>query len=75
MGRPTNVWWIDKTTPAAEDRDGLLAVPSRQRPTSFERLGGDSSAWRWGDLHQLTLTNATLGSSASDPVQQGRWRQ
>jgi len=67
---PTNVWWIDKTTPAAEDRDGLLAIAQQAAADELrERLGGDPSAWRWGDLHQLTLTNATLGSSGIAPIE------
>jgi len=28
-----------------------------------ERLGDDPSSWRWDELHTLTLTNPTLGTS------------
>ena len=67
---PTNVWWIDKTTPAAEDRDGLLATAQVAAVEELqERLGDDPSSWNWGALHQLTFTNGTLGTSGIAPIE------
>jgi len=67
---PTNVWWIDKTTPASEDRDALLATAQMAAVDQLtERLGDDPSSWRWGDLHTLTFTNGTLGTSGIAPIE------
>jgi penicillin amidase len=33
------------------------------------RQGDDPAGWRWGDLHTLTLTNATFGSSGIAPIE------
>ena len=33
------------------------------------RLGGDPTAWRWGKLHTLELTNATFGKSGIGPIE------
>lgn len=67
---PTNVWWIDKTTPVAEDRDQLLAVAQQAAVEQLsEALDSDPSNWRWGDLHTLTFTNQTLGTSGVAPIE------
>ena len=67
---PTNVWWIDKTTPVAEDRDALLATAQREAVAQLEeQLGSDPRSWRWGDLHTLELVNGTLGTSGIAPIE------
>lgn len=67
---PTNVWWIDKTSPIAEDRDALLAVAeSAANDLLRDRLGEDPNEWRWGALHTLTFTNGTLGTSGIGPIE------
>ena len=67
---PTNVWWIDKTTPAAEDRDALLATAQVAAAEALrDQLGDDPSSWSWGALHQLTFTNGTLGTSGIAPIE------
>jgi penicillin amidase len=67
---PTNPWWIDKTTPASEDRDALLATAQQAAATELtERLGSDPQSWRWGDLHTLELVNGTLGTSGIAPIE------
>jgi len=67
---PTNVWWIDKTTPVSEDRDALLATSQREAVAQLEeQLGSDPRSWRWGDLHTLELVNGTLGTSGIAPIE------
>jgi len=67
---PTNVWWIDKTTPVSEDRDALLATAQREAVAQLEeQLGSDPRSWRWGDLHTLELVNGTLGTSGIAPIE------
>ena len=67
---PANVWWIDKTTPVAEDRDALLATAQQAASAELtDLLGGDPQSWRWGDLHTLELVNGTLGTSGIAPIE------
>jgi len=62
---PSNAWWDDITTPAVhEERDTILTKAFEAAYVEgLERLGGEVTEWRWGDLHQITFRNATLGNS------------
>ncbi|HEV8023381.1 MAG TPA: penicillin acylase family protein, partial [Candidatus Nanopelagicales bacterium] len=67
---PTNVWWVDKTTAATEDRDALLATAQQEAALQLQdRLGSDPRSWRWGNLHTLELENGTLGTSGIAPIE------
>jgi penicillin amidase len=62
---PQDLWWDDITTPdVVETRDDILI---RAFETAYlqgvDELGRDLTQWQWGDLHQITFRNATLGSS------------
>ena len=62
--------WDDKTTTRLEDRDELLDTAQREAHQQLiATLGNDPTAWRWGDLHTLTLTHGTLGSSGIQPIE------
>jgi penicillin amidase len=66
LSQPKSLWWDDKLTPTlVEGRDEILKqamVSARLELT--ERLGKDPNAWRWGDLHRLTLTHKVLGGDS-----------
>lgn len=67
---PEDPFWDDVTTPARENRDDMLRAAAADANTELdERLGGDPASWRWGDLHRLELTHATLGTSGIGPVE------
>ncbi|MCO5968388.1 penicillin acylase family protein [Actinoallomurus soli] len=70
LNRPDDPWWDDVRTPAKETRDDILrlAVKDAERELR-KRLGGDPKKWRWGDLHTLTITNQTFGTSGIGPVE------
>ncbi|MFI6325237.1 penicillin acylase family protein [Nonomuraea sp. NPDC050556] len=64
-------FWDDVTTKGVvEHRDDMLrqAMASAHQELS-DLLGPDVKAWRWGDLHQLTLTNGTFGTSGIAPIE------
>ncbi|MEV4095161.1 penicillin acylase family protein [Streptosporangium saharense] len=64
LDRPGDPFWDDTRTPQKETRDDMLR---RAMALGYDelrqRLGEDVKEWRWGDLHTLTLTNQTFGSS------------
>ena len=64
MDQPDSPWWDDAATPEVENRDAMLAKAMADAVDELtERLGDDPSSWRWDELHTLTLTNPTLGTS------------
>ena len=67
---PADPYWDDVSTPAKEDRDTVLKSALRAAAAELTDLLGDTpSAWRWGDLHTLTVTNQTFGTSGIAPVE------
>ena len=63
-------YWDDVTTPAREDRDDTLRAAVRDANAELaDSLGDDPQSWRWGELHRLELTHATLGTSGVDVVE------
>ncbi|HEX6077916.1 MAG TPA: penicillin acylase family protein [Micromonosporaceae bacterium] len=67
---PDSPWWDDQRTRDVEHRDDILsAAVANAHEDLAERLGQDPQQWRWGDLHTLTLRNATFGTSGIGPVE------
>lgn len=54
---PGSPWWDAVATPdRAERRDEILAAAMSDAYAELtDRLGGDPSRWRWGQLHQLVV--------------------
>jgi penicillin amidase len=64
------IWWDDVRTEELELRADVMAEAMNDAAEELERrLGDDPAQWRWGDLHQLELTHATLGSSGVRPLE------
>jgi penicillin amidase len=63
---PTSPWWDRLGTDPAETRDELLALAMSE---ARHELGGDPADWEWGELHTLTLREATFGSSGIGPIE------
>ncbi len=65
------IWWDDVRTPDELELRGEVMAAAMDDATVelTEKLGADQTAWRWGDLHQLELTNATFGSSGIAPLE------
>ncbi len=65
------VWWDDVRTPdVLELRDEVITAAMEEATAELtDELGSDQAAWRWGDLHQLELTNATFGVSGIAPLE------
>ncbi|WP_184285810.1 penicillin acylase family protein [Nocardiopsis algeriensis] len=64
---PESAWWQGEE---ASGRDEVLAAAMEAAAEELtELLGDDPSAWRWGDLHTLTATHQSLGTSGIGPVE------
>ncbi|MFI6296254.1 penicillin acylase family protein [Nonomuraea sp. NPDC050790] len=63
-------WDVTTTAGRTETRDDVLrqAMADAYQELSG-RLGDQVRQWRWGDLHTLTLTNATFGTSGIAPIE------
>ncbi|QMU96811.1 penicillin acylase family protein [Microbacterium esteraromaticum] len=55
------------------DVDGMESMLALSADQAYDELaelqGEDVTAWRWGDLHALSLTHSTLGTSGIAPVE------
>jgi penicillin amidase len=61
---PSNAWWHDDSLPQRQTRDDVLRLAMADAHTELsDVLGPDPSGWRWGELHTLTLTHASFGTS------------
>ncbi len=72
LSQPDNSWWRNAKDPRGlHSRDDVLRAALDDAATELTgRLGADPTVWRWGALHQLTLTHQTLGVGGPAPV---RW--
>ncbi len=64
LATPEHAWWDDITDLDVQTRDDVLRSALRDAQDELvARFGDDSSRWRWGELHTLTLRHSTFGSS------------
>lgn len=71
LADPDSGWWRNDQDPRGlRTRDDVLVAALNDAAATLSvRLGGDPAQWRWGDLHQLTVRNQTLGTGGPAPVQ------
>jgi penicillin amidase len=66
---PRSSWWVNGDL-GVSDREEMLA---RSATDAYERLvelqGDNPARWNWGELHTLTLTHDTFGSSGIAPIE------
>lgn len=64
-----NFWWADRIT-GTKGRDATLSSALNAAAEELSKeFGTDATAWRWGDMHTLTFTNQTLGTSGIAPIE------
>ena len=64
---PDSPWWEGQEVGG---RDEVLATAMNQAVEELTGLLGDTPAdWRWGDLHTLTATHESFGTSGIGPVE------
>lgn len=70
LAEPGSPWWDDRATGEVEGRDEMLRIAVDAAVAELtESQGEDPAAWRWGDMHTLAVTHATLGTSGISPVE------
>jgi penicillin amidase len=70
LADPTDRWWDRAGTEAVETRDDVLAAALEAAYDELADAQGDDPAdWRWGEMHTLTLRDATFGNSGIGPVE------
>jgi penicillin G amidase len=73
LNTPDSDWWKTPRTrldPATDNLDQLLARAMKDaRWELTAKLGKDMDTWSWGRLHQLMLTNQTLGTDGPGILQ------
>ncbi|MFJ2028919.1 penicillin acylase family protein [Streptosporangium sp. NPDC087985] len=70
LDNPTDPFWDDGRTEAKETRDDMLRRAMAMAYDELSaQLGPDPKSWHWGDLHSLTLTNQTFGTSGIAPIE------
>jgi penicillin G amidase len=68
--QPQDPWWDDQETPAFETRDQMLTLAFQAAVAELDStLGNNPLDWTWGDLHQVTFQNASLGESGIAPIE------
>ena len=68
---PGSAWWDDVDTEGAvEDRDDIVVAAMEQARDDLTSMQAeDPGKWTWGGLHELHLTNQTLGESGIGAVE------
>lgn len=66
---PTDPLWTNENIDVS-GMEEMLALSAEQAYDELAGLQGTAvSRWNWGDLHAITLKNATLGSSGIAPIE------
>ena len=66
---PSDPLWTNPAIDVASMEE-MLALSAEEAYDELSTLQGEAvTGWRWGDLHAITLTSETLGSSGIAPVE------
>ncbi|MCT7981930.1 penicillin acylase family protein [Laspinema sp. A4] len=67
---PDSFWWDNVLTPEVENRDFIFKQAFAVAVAELEnRLGKNPQSWEWGNLHQVTFRNQSLGQSGIAPLE------
>ena len=70
IAQPNSLWWDNRTTPEIEDRDRIFHQAFVAAVAFLQQAqGADPIHWHWGDLHQVTFRNLTLGKSGNGAIE------
>ncbi|MCT7996060.1 penicillin acylase family protein [Laspinema olomoucense] len=68
--RQESFWWDNVLTPEVENRNLIFQKAFSAAVAELEnRLGKNPQGWEWGDLHQATFRNQSLGQSGIAPIE------
>ncbi|MFQ5923193.1 MAG: penicillin acylase family protein [Anaerolineales bacterium] len=70
LNEPDSTWFDDMRTTEIEVRDDILLQSLEETVDELsDALGNKPADWRWGDLHQASFENQTLGQSGIPPIE------
>ncbi len=70
IATPKSVWWDNQFTPEIEERDQIFRQAFAAAVVRLQQAqGSDPNHWHWGNLHQVTFRNLTLGKSGNSVVE------
>ncbi len=69
LDEPDSPWWTNEQIGVS----GQSEMLARAAQDAYDRLvrlqGTNPDAWKWGDLHAITLTSGTFGESGIAPIE------
>lgn len=66
---PDSAWWTDVDLGLSGRDDMFAYVAKKAYQEAAQLMGGDPGHWRWGSIHTLELTNASLGTSGIGAIE------
>ncbi|MBL3698333.1 penicillin acylase family protein [Leucobacter luti] len=67
---PESDWWRSSANGEAATQEEVLRLAAEQAVAEIGELQGtDPANWNWGELHAITLTNGTFGTSGIAPIE------
>jgi penicillin amidase len=71
LGQPISPWWnvTDPDSADAQDPSSLAGDAIDETASELRAAYGDPASWTWGQMHQVTFRESTLGSSGIPPLE------
>lgn len=69
VAEPTSPWWDDTTTPEVETADVIVLRALDEAGAELRAALSNPERWVWGELHQATFEEGTLGQSGIGPLE------
>ncbi|GAA1998236.1 penicillin acylase family protein [Microbacterium ulmi] len=69
LGEPESPWWTNREL-GIDSRHEMLEKSAKDAYARLAAIQGENPArWSWGELHAITLTSDTFGSSGIAPIE------
>lgn len=69
LGQPDSPWWSNPAYGTVGQESMLRRVMTDAAAEAADLMGSNPTAWQWGSIHTLELTNATFGESGIAPLE------
>lgn len=69
LDNPDSAWWASEDDNVQNRDDALTHALSAAWTETVDLMGDNPEEWTWGELHTLTLRNASFGESGIAPIE------
>ncbi|SFN96714.1 penicillin acylase family protein [Mycetocola miduiensis] len=69
LDEPDSEWWAGPDDNIVTRDDAIMLALSRAWTEAQDLMGNDPEEWSWGELHTLTVRNASFGESGIAPIE------